>query len=229
MAVGGHRRRRQRRRRLGQAGAAKWRACFPTETGEVLPYLASLLSLPVGEPYAERVKYLDGEAMGQQIFLTSRRFFEPAGPRAAAGAGLRRPALDRPLVGRAAGAPAAAGTSGAAARSAASAGPGPTRRRRACATWRCATMPTATPTSRLAPLSQPTSAQLVHNLLEIDDLPAPRARPDRAQGRGQPVLHRRDHPHPDRRRGGGARRGRRPLAGHRPGRDASPSPTRSRA
>jgi class 3 adenylate cyclase/tetratricopeptide (TPR) repeat protein len=46
------------------------------ETEEVLPYLASLLSLPVQARYAERVKYLDGESMGRQIFRTARRFFE---------------------------------------------------------------------------------------------------------------------------------------------------------
>lgn len=43
---------------------------------EILPYLASLLKLKVNEEYAERVKYLDGEAMRKQIFLASRRFFE---------------------------------------------------------------------------------------------------------------------------------------------------------
>jgi class 3 adenylate cyclase/tetratricopeptide (TPR) repeat protein len=52
------------------------RALFGDETSEYLPYLASLLSLPVLGDYAERVKYLDGEAMGKQIFLTARRFFE---------------------------------------------------------------------------------------------------------------------------------------------------------
>jgi len=52
------------------------RALFGDETIEYLPYLASLLALSVRGEYAERVKYLDGEAMGKQIFLTSRRFFE---------------------------------------------------------------------------------------------------------------------------------------------------------
>jgi len=46
------------------------------ETIEYLPYLASLLTLEVKDEYAERVKYLDGDAMGKQIFLASRRFFE---------------------------------------------------------------------------------------------------------------------------------------------------------
>jgi class 3 adenylate cyclase/tetratricopeptide (TPR) repeat protein len=43
---------------------------------EILPYLASLLALPVKGEYLERVKYLDGEALKRQIFLASRRFFE---------------------------------------------------------------------------------------------------------------------------------------------------------
>ena len=43
---------------------------------EILPYLASLLGLKVKEEYLEKVQYLDGEALGRQIFLASRRFFE---------------------------------------------------------------------------------------------------------------------------------------------------------
>ena len=49
---------------------------FAESTAEVLPYLASLLTLQVTEEYAGRVKYVDGEAMGHQIFLVSRWFFE---------------------------------------------------------------------------------------------------------------------------------------------------------
>lgn len=52
------------------------RGLFGEETIDYLPYLASLLTLEVRGDYAERVKYLDGDAMGKQIFLTSRRFFE---------------------------------------------------------------------------------------------------------------------------------------------------------
>ncbi len=48
---------------------------FPEETAEILPYLASLLALEVAEEYAERVKYLDGEALGRQVYRASRRFF----------------------------------------------------------------------------------------------------------------------------------------------------------
>jgi class 3 adenylate cyclase/tetratricopeptide (TPR) repeat protein len=49
---------------------------FPEDTAEILPYLASLLTLEVRGAYLERVKYLDGEAMGQQILVASHRFFE---------------------------------------------------------------------------------------------------------------------------------------------------------
>jgi predicted ATPase len=51
-------------------------ALFAEDTAEILPYLATLLALEVRGAYAERVKYLDGEAMGRQVFLASRRFFE---------------------------------------------------------------------------------------------------------------------------------------------------------
>ena len=49
---------------------------FTENIPEILPYLASLLGLKVRGKYLERVKYLDGEALGKQIFLASRRFFE---------------------------------------------------------------------------------------------------------------------------------------------------------
>ncbi|HEY2981296.1 MAG TPA: adenylate/guanylate cyclase domain-containing protein, partial [Anaerolineales bacterium] len=52
------------------------RALFGDETIDYLPYLASLLALEARGEYAERVKYLDGDAMGKQIFLTTRRFFD---------------------------------------------------------------------------------------------------------------------------------------------------------
>ena len=58
---------------------------FPEEVAEVLPYLATLLSLEVRAEYANRVKYLDAQAMGGQIFRASRRFFE-------------RLAYERPLI-----------------------------------------------------------------------------------------------------------------------------------
>jgi class 3 adenylate cyclase/tetratricopeptide (TPR) repeat protein len=49
---------------------------FAEETTEILPYLASLLSIEVSGDYAERVKYLDGEALGRQVYRASRRFFQ---------------------------------------------------------------------------------------------------------------------------------------------------------
>ena len=58
---------------------------FPEESTEILPYLATLLSLNVPGNLAERVKYLDGETMGRQVFRSTRRFFA-------------RLAQERPLV-----------------------------------------------------------------------------------------------------------------------------------
>lgn len=51
-------------------------ALFPDQVAEILPYLASLLGLEVRGGLEERVKYLDGEAMGRHIFRATRRFFE---------------------------------------------------------------------------------------------------------------------------------------------------------
>ncbi len=49
---------------------------FSGEVAEVLPYLATLLGVTVRPEHEERVKYLDGEAMGRQVFRTVRRLFE---------------------------------------------------------------------------------------------------------------------------------------------------------
>jgi class 3 adenylate cyclase/tetratricopeptide (TPR) repeat protein len=49
---------------------------FAEETTEILPYLASLLSIEMSGDYAERVKYLDGEALGRQVYRAFRRFFQ---------------------------------------------------------------------------------------------------------------------------------------------------------
>ncbi len=49
---------------------------FAEESREILPYLASLLSLEVKSDYAERVRFLDAEAISRQIFLTVRRYFD---------------------------------------------------------------------------------------------------------------------------------------------------------
>ncbi|MDQ5852214.1 MAG: AAA family ATPase, partial [Chloroflexota bacterium] len=60
-------------------------ALFPAQVAEILPYLATLLALTVRGDFAERVRYLDGDAMRRQIFRSARRFFE-------------RLAQERPLV-----------------------------------------------------------------------------------------------------------------------------------
>jgi class 3 adenylate cyclase/tetratricopeptide (TPR) repeat protein len=58
---------------------------FGSERDDVLPYLATLLGVPVPEAASERVRFLDAEALGRQIVLSVRRLFE-------------RLARDRPLV-----------------------------------------------------------------------------------------------------------------------------------
>ena len=58
---------------------------FVEETANTLPYLATFLSLPVPEELQEKVRYLDGEAMGRQVFRTMRLF-------------VSRLAKERPLV-----------------------------------------------------------------------------------------------------------------------------------
>jgi len=49
---------------------------FPDEREEILPYLATLIGLVVPPELEHRVKYLDGQAMGRQIFRASRRLFQ---------------------------------------------------------------------------------------------------------------------------------------------------------
>jgi len=49
---------------------------FPGDADQVAPYLASLLGVPVPSEMEARVAHLDAQAMGRQILLTSRRFFE---------------------------------------------------------------------------------------------------------------------------------------------------------
>ncbi len=52
------------------------RDLFPEEDPGILPYLAVLMTLEPKGALAERVRYLDGEAMWDQILAASRRFFE---------------------------------------------------------------------------------------------------------------------------------------------------------
>ncbi|MGD0238167.1 MAG: adenylate/guanylate cyclase domain-containing protein [Syntrophorhabdales bacterium] len=49
---------------------------FEQTADEILPYLASLLGLEVKGELGKNLKYLDGESMGRQVYLSSRRFFE---------------------------------------------------------------------------------------------------------------------------------------------------------
>jgi class 3 adenylate cyclase/tetratricopeptide (TPR) repeat protein len=48
---------------------------LPDDKADILPYLASLLNLRIAEEYAERVKYLDGDAMRGHIFYAFRQLF----------------------------------------------------------------------------------------------------------------------------------------------------------
>jgi class 3 adenylate cyclase/tetratricopeptide (TPR) repeat protein len=45
------------------------------EAVDLLPYVATFLNLTVPKELEDRVKYLDGEGMGQQIFRSMRRYF----------------------------------------------------------------------------------------------------------------------------------------------------------
>jgi class 3 adenylate cyclase/tetratricopeptide (TPR) repeat protein len=51
---------------------------FPADSDEVLPYLASLIGLEVKGELGKKLRYLDGESAGKQVYLSSRRFFERA-------------------------------------------------------------------------------------------------------------------------------------------------------
>jgi class 3 adenylate cyclase/tetratricopeptide (TPR) repeat protein len=52
------------------------RGLFGEEADEYLPYLATMLGLEVPPEHAERVRYLDGEAIRRQIFLSMRRLVD---------------------------------------------------------------------------------------------------------------------------------------------------------
>ena len=64
---------------------ARLTALFGGEVHEVLPYIASLLSLPVPEELSDKVRHLDGEAMGRQLYRAMRLY-------------LARLSEERPLV-----------------------------------------------------------------------------------------------------------------------------------
>lgn len=46
------------------------------ESGEVIPYIASMMGFEVREPYLERVRYLDTDTLGRQILRAVRRLME---------------------------------------------------------------------------------------------------------------------------------------------------------
>jgi len=60
-------------------------ALFPDDAVEILPYLASLLSMEVRGKYRGQVELLESEAVGRKLYIASRRFF-------------RRLARETPLV-----------------------------------------------------------------------------------------------------------------------------------
>lgn len=55
---------------------ARLRVVLGEEADDVLPYLAVMLGLPVPEELQVRIKFLDGQAMGRQIFRSARRLVE---------------------------------------------------------------------------------------------------------------------------------------------------------
>ena len=48
---------------------------FGAERSEILPYLATLLSISLPEDLAQKVRHLDGEAMGRQVYRATRLYF----------------------------------------------------------------------------------------------------------------------------------------------------------
>jgi class 3 adenylate cyclase len=49
---------------------------FPAESNEILPYLASLAGLGTKGELGKNLARMDGDSVGKQIYLSSRRFFE---------------------------------------------------------------------------------------------------------------------------------------------------------
>ena len=54
----------------------KVQALYPEGKAEIVPYLAAIMALEPQGDYVERVKFLDGEALRDQILVASRRLFE---------------------------------------------------------------------------------------------------------------------------------------------------------
>ena len=55
--------------------AARVGSLFGDERNEILPYLATLLNISLPENLAQKVRYLDGEAMGRQVYRATRLHF----------------------------------------------------------------------------------------------------------------------------------------------------------
>ena len=55
---------------------AKISGLFGETMDEILPYLAILLDIEVAGERGTHLSYLDGESMGKQVYLSTRRFFE---------------------------------------------------------------------------------------------------------------------------------------------------------
>ncbi|MEJ8816204.1 adenylate/guanylate cyclase domain-containing protein [Variovorax ureilyticus] len=55
---------------------------FGNRAGEVIPYFATVLSLPMREEHEQRVRYLDARALGSQVLLCLRELFERQAKRA---------------------------------------------------------------------------------------------------------------------------------------------------
>jgi len=49
---------------------------FASEAEEILPFIARLATLDIKDEYVSRIRTLDGEAMGRHVFLSTRQFFE---------------------------------------------------------------------------------------------------------------------------------------------------------
>jgi class 3 adenylate cyclase/tetratricopeptide (TPR) repeat protein len=52
------------------------RGLFGDRAPEIVPYLATVLSLEMSGEYEQRVKFLDAQALGRQVFLTMRQLLE---------------------------------------------------------------------------------------------------------------------------------------------------------
>jgi len=59
-------------RKLEQAA----RELFDARASEIVPYLGTVLSLGMTGEYEQRVKFLDAQALGRQVFLSMRQLFE---------------------------------------------------------------------------------------------------------------------------------------------------------